>query len=113
MLRRCRVCGCTDEHGCEGGCTWVADDLCSQCAEEKGMNFWEQLAAFEEYLPGDTLVIVWGPMGQYDEMPLAEVDAFVSAQYDAFDAHNCGLGLVFDEDTGERVKFNFIEVMEG
>ncbi len=27
----CRVCGCTDEEGCEGGCQWVEPDLCSQC----------------------------------------------------------------------------------
>jgi len=29
--RTCRVCGCTDEHGCENGCFWVDDDLCSNC----------------------------------------------------------------------------------
>ncbi len=29
--RTCRVCGCTDEHACEGGCTWVETDLCSKC----------------------------------------------------------------------------------
>jgi hypothetical protein len=28
----CRVCGCTDDHGCPGGCLWVAPDLCSRCA---------------------------------------------------------------------------------
>lgn len=27
----CRVCGCTDEEGCEGGCEWVEPDLCSKC----------------------------------------------------------------------------------
>lgn len=32
----CRVCGCTDEQACAGGCTWVEDpqsvgDLCSSC----------------------------------------------------------------------------------
>jgi ParB/RepB/Spo0J family partition protein len=27
----CLKCGCTDEAACEGGCTWVADDLCSAC----------------------------------------------------------------------------------
>ncbi len=34
--RKCRVCGCTDDHACEGGCYWVEDDLCSSCvgAEE-------------------------------------------------------------------------------
>ena len=54
MFRRCRVCGCTDEHGCEGSCTWVADDLCSQCAGKESMNFWEMLAVFEEEFSGDT-----------------------------------------------------------
>src|SRR5436190_21226747 len=34
---RCRVCGCTSEHACPGGCVWVTDpealgDLCSRCA---------------------------------------------------------------------------------
>ena len=27
----CRVCGCTDRFGCEGGCHWVERDLCSGC----------------------------------------------------------------------------------
>ena len=32
----CRVCGCTDEWGCDGGCCWVNAEhtLCSECAEE-------------------------------------------------------------------------------
>lgn len=34
----CRICGCTDEEACEGGCTWVDDpdevgDLCSVCRD--------------------------------------------------------------------------------
>jgi hypothetical protein len=34
----CRVCGCTDEAACEGGCWWVPDpylegDLCSACLD--------------------------------------------------------------------------------
>ena len=29
--RKCRVCGCDWNHACEGGCSWVADDLCSKC----------------------------------------------------------------------------------
>lgn len=32
-VRACRVCGCTDELGCCGGCTWAGADLCSQCQE--------------------------------------------------------------------------------
>ena len=30
---KCRICGCTDEHACPGGCYWVEDDLCSRCDE--------------------------------------------------------------------------------
>ena len=30
----CRVCGYTDDWGCDGGCFWVASDLCSSCAGE-------------------------------------------------------------------------------
>ncbi|HYG60715.1 MAG TPA: DUF1292 domain-containing protein [Symbiobacteriaceae bacterium] len=31
-LDYCRVCGCTDANGCEGGCIWAAPGLCSRCA---------------------------------------------------------------------------------
>lgn len=30
----CRVCGCTENNACEGGCSWVEPDLCSACAEQ-------------------------------------------------------------------------------
>jgi hypothetical protein len=29
---KCRVCGCTNEQACPGGCSWVEPDLCSACA---------------------------------------------------------------------------------
>jgi hypothetical protein len=31
FLPVCAVCGCTDEHACEGGCAWIAPNLCSKC----------------------------------------------------------------------------------
>lgn len=31
-VRFCKVCGCTDEAGCRGGCSWESQDLCSVCA---------------------------------------------------------------------------------
>lgn len=31
-VRSCRVCGCTDDCACPGGCSWVAPGLCSSCA---------------------------------------------------------------------------------
>lgn len=35
---KCRVCGCTDDHACPGGCYWVEPDLCSVCAEKLKEN---------------------------------------------------------------------------
>lgn len=32
--QKCRVCGCTDDYACPGGCYWVEPDLCSKCAEK-------------------------------------------------------------------------------
>ncbi len=33
-IRTCSSCGCTDDQGCFGGCSWISDDqdLCSACA---------------------------------------------------------------------------------
>ncbi len=30
-MQFCRVCGCTHYYACDGGCSWVEDDLCSAC----------------------------------------------------------------------------------
>lgn len=30
----CRVCGCTDERACAGGCSWIQSGLCSACLGE-------------------------------------------------------------------------------
>lgn len=32
----CRVCGCTWNNACSGGCYWVEEDLCSQCVQYAG-----------------------------------------------------------------------------
>jgi hypothetical protein len=30
---KCRVCGCTEQRACDGGCSWVnGADICSICA---------------------------------------------------------------------------------
>jgi len=33
---KCRICGCDDDHACEGGCYWVEPDLCSGCWRAPG-----------------------------------------------------------------------------
>ena len=33
----CRVCGCTEENACEGGCAWANEEktLCTACVDEE------------------------------------------------------------------------------
>lgn len=31
--QKCKICGCTDYNACEGSCYWVAEELCSKCAD--------------------------------------------------------------------------------
>jgi hypothetical protein len=33
-VHACTGCGCTDDHACEGGCSWAAPELCSCCARQ-------------------------------------------------------------------------------
>ena len=35
---KCAVCGCTDEYGCDAGCSWANEDrnLCTACVEAYG-----------------------------------------------------------------------------
>jgi hypothetical protein len=37
-IRACRVCGCTLESACDGGCYWVGPDLCSRCGPTESAN---------------------------------------------------------------------------
>lgn len=34
MMPACRVCGCTKENACPGGCSWVGVGLCSRCEDK-------------------------------------------------------------------------------
>lgn len=36
LPRQCRICGCSENHACEGGCWWVEYDLCSSCQTKAG-----------------------------------------------------------------------------
>lgn len=31
----CRVCGCSDNWACDGGCWWAGDDLCTSCVDQE------------------------------------------------------------------------------
>lgn len=50
-VRQCVKCGCTDDQACDGGCTWVAENLCSSCSDAVDGGFLdehEQLLAASE-----------------------------------------------------------------
>jgi hypothetical protein len=52
----CRICGCTQDNACPGGCFWVEDDLCSECAGvEDGAE--EQNDRDDELPPGVELPV--------------------------------------------------------
>lgn len=34
-VRQCRICGCTDEEACPGGCSWSQPQICSTCAHRQ------------------------------------------------------------------------------
>ena len=62
-LARCRVCGCTDEQACDGGCTWVEDprgmgDLCSTCLPDvEGLEALRDGLTARHVVPGDNPVV--------------------------------------------------------
>lgn len=78
----CRVCGCTEDAACPGGCWWVPDrtmtgELCSSCvptredlvrevAHEHGLDGWSAAAlldfAFAVDLVVDPALLTWRPV---------------------------------------------------
>lgn len=75
----CRVCGCTEHRACDGGCWWVAPDLCSSCtgrltpdelaaALPKGRTF--------KTLPGGRLVDVTDELERARQVRALASDAF-------------------------------------
>jgi hypothetical protein len=38
-MRRCRICGCTEDRACPGDCEWIGPDLCSACVDEDGIPY--------------------------------------------------------------------------
>lgn len=80
--RHCRVCHCTEENPCDGGCAWVAEeentlevDLCTTCAwviaRDAIASGLYQLQATN----GDTLVEARGGQIPQPNLTEAEIDA--------------------------------------
>lgn len=52
--RTCRVCGCTWDNACPGGCYWVEFDLCSAC---EGKELTSAKLTYTFYIPEDICMI--------------------------------------------------------
>ncbi len=33
LKQKCMFCGCTDDHACPGGCSWIEPNVCSRCKD--------------------------------------------------------------------------------
>jgi hypothetical protein len=54
-MRACRICGCTDDQACLGGCWWVEDPrgigpVCSSCGPIAGLAVLLDLARHPDVL---------------------------------------------------------------
>lgn len=97
----CRVCGCTDDRVCDGGCWWVEDedvfsDLCSACAPF--LDALPQLLglfrAVEELAREGTTVSglsrVWEAFEKVDELQRPEPDTRVLDECELHFLRDCG-----------------------
>ena len=75
--RKCRICGCTDAQACEGGCTWIGDDLCSNC-EDKALEPDRPVRSDEMGAPDEVLPEIEGDTDQSSCAPDEEPDADTS-----------------------------------
>lgn len=58
MTAICRVCGCTEDKACPGGCSWVEPDLCSECIGRK---------VFYIEIDGKKIKVIQDPDDHYGE----------------------------------------------
>jgi hypothetical protein len=126
----CRVCGCTDDNPCEGGCYWVEDeemgDLCSACVVPlpemlprlKASGFYfvrptpdtyavrrdAELGEFESNaaeLPGDAIEET---LAYLEEMELVRVEGWLAAAPPEPDLHQCLAILEYAKKIAQRVR---------
>lgn len=98
LPRECQVCGCTDDHACEGGCQWSDrnPELCTTCEDAL-----DELVDANTPTPGDDTA------GQ----PAPQPAAGVNATSEAMDGHDgttrpsrtsAGSGTTFVHEAGDR-----------
>ena len=80
---KCKYCGCTDDNACEGGCSWVAKDVCSKCAAK-------------------LVRVIKNAQGQGALLKTKSQELFVPLEAMIFTAEN--LLNTYQEITGEKIR---------
>lgn len=55
----CRVCGCTDDRACPGGCHWVEPDLCSSCEGYVPVPWEAAKSLADEHGKDQVIILAW------------------------------------------------------
>lgn len=68
-VRACRVCGCTEDRACAGGCHWLSDrdDLCSACAP--ALDHVVRMTSAYSALKGGRMSVATCPCGWASKLP--------------------------------------------
>lgn len=111
-LMKCKYCGCTDDHACEGGCSWVAKDVCSKCAASfVSVIKMDGKSSFSPALRGALLITKGNPYSpRPTNCPILSnnlfdhqiKDLFVPLEAIIFTAEN--LLNTYQEITGEKIR---------
>ena len=108
---KCKYCGCTDDHACEGGCSWVAKDVCSKCAASLVVVYKMDGGALRGALRGALLRTVGNPKSPQPtncSIPSNNLfdhrikEIFVPLEAMIFTAEN--LLNTYQEITGEKIR---------
>lgn len=75
--RTCRICGCTEDNACEGGCSWVEEDLCSACVDAE-----DDLIVNEDDESTDEIS---KSIIQNEDVDWKSADAKLKSEYEKFD----------------------------
>lgn len=95
--RTCRVCGCTDERACPGGCWWVEADLCSTCRPPATGGLYTGPPVLMDLGDPPEYIVPWrGKPFLAPAMERGGIRYIVDEPYTYLDGGQLDLGLIYD-----------------
>ena len=109
-MRKCRICGCDDNHACKGGCSWVEIDLCSQCFDK--LNSWK-ISIFKGVYSGhEKITVTVDPLVIADELESEDkAEGFVYGYVEGKNELSKIIELKYEDDP-IRGKFYTVFIVE-